>query len=765
MNSNQKSNFEATLSKGRTSWCAIFKHPILTDAEGKFGRRVRLGLGTPDENEAQKFVDELNVILRDESWHSPARRAAAEARFDSRVVRAFYDNLLPDITDPWLVRDGEIELPTRSKGYARVRFIGATGSGKTTCLRQFIGTHPTKERFPSTSTAKTTTSEVEVVMRPGKFEAVVTFIPKDHARLYVEECVTRAAVAALEREHESQVAAYLLEHTEQRFRLSYLLGACVTTDQNESDELADEEAPAADGDDQASDEMPLITPAERDHFAKFLAAVLADISAVAETRGRELEKELGFSLHTAEAKERDAFLDLFELNLPKQADFHAIVDRIMDAVEERFEMFKEGEFALGAADWPTYWKTEMASEERAHFLRTINRFSSNHAAHFGKLLTPLVSGMRVAGPFQPAFSGEQPRLVLMDGEGLGHAADVSTSVSTSITKRYSTADTIVLIDSAAQPMLSAPCAVLRSIASSGHDQKLAICFTHFDQVKGPNLPDVASKKQHVMGSLYNALAAVAEAVDSDIDKSLKRHLKNRVFFLSNIQNVLTPGAKLTIPEFGRMLEIFVRDIEPPRPVTVQPFYDDANLVICLQNAVTQFRDPWKSRLGFPARSSLPTEHWARIKALSRRFAQFGTTEYDTLHPAADLLERMKERMMTFLSKPVRWEPANPPEDMQREAVAAIQRILAERLLGFVEGRLRDDHVKAWRQAFNDGGTGSARRRATVIESIFNESAPLIGEAHDELSHELLKLVRRVVREAVETGGGRMLNPAEPEAMH
>ena len=693
MNSNQKSNFVATLSKGRKSSCAIFRHPLLRDSEGKPGCRVRFGLGTPDEAEAQQLVDQLNVILRDESLHSPASRAAAEARFNNRVVRAFYDDLLPDATDPWLVRDKVIQLPTRDDGYTRVRFIGAIGSGKTTCLRQFIGTHPTKERFPSTSPNRTTTSELEVVMRPGKFEAVVTFIPKDHARLYVEECVTRAAVAALEKEHEFQVAARLLEHIEQRFRLRYILGSTVASASTASDELADEEDHGAGGDDQASEEVPLITPAEREHFAEFLASILAEIQAVAQARGSDLEKELGFSLDAAEAKERDAFLDLFELNLPKHADFYAIVDRIMDAIEERFEMYKEGEFVLGTADWPAYWK--IASEDRAHFLRTVNRFSSHYAPHFGKLLTPLVSGVRVAGPFQPAFDSQQARLVLMDGEGLGHAADVSTSVSTEITKRYSTADTIVLIDSAAQPMLSAPCAVLRSLASSGHDQKLAVCFTHFDQVKGPNFQDQSARKQLLLGSIDNALSAIAEAVDSDIARSLKRHLKNRIFFLSSIQNVLTLGAKLTIHEFGRMLEMFTCDIKPPRPVTVQPFYDDANLVISLQNAVAQFRDPWKSRLGFPARSSLPTVHWTRIKALSRRFAHFGTTEYDNLRPAADLLERMSERMTTFLSKPVRWEPTHAPQDMQREAVAAIQRILAEKLRGFVEGRLRDEHLRAW----------------------------------------------------------------------
>ncbi len=37
--------------------------------------------------------------------------------------------------------------------------LGTTGAGKTTLVRQFLGTDPATERFPSTSTAKTTVAD------------------------------------------------------------------------------------------------------------------------------------------------------------------------------------------------------------------------------------------------------------------------------------------------------------------------------------------------------------------------------------------------------------------------------------------------------------------------------------------------------------------------------------------------------------------------------------------------------------------------------
>ena len=47
---------------------------------------------------------------------------------------------------------------------------------------------------------------------------------------------------------------------------------------------------------------------------------------------------------------------------------------------------------------------------------------------------------------------------------------------------------VLLVDNAAQPMQAAPVAALKGIAVSGNASKLHVIFTHFDQVKGDNLP-------------------------------------------------------------------------------------------------------------------------------------------------------------------------------------------------------------------------------------------------------------------------------------
>jgi ABC-type transport system involved in cytochrome bd biosynthesis fused ATPase/permease subunit len=121
-------------------------------------------LETPDEEEAERLTDQMNEILADANLHSILRQREAERRFDPLVVAAFYEGLDADAADPEKVRDKEIAIPG---GVPRVLLAGVTGSGKTSLLRQLMGFDPRTDRFPSTSTARTTTCDMEVIAAAG----------------------------------------------------------------------------------------------------------------------------------------------------------------------------------------------------------------------------------------------------------------------------------------------------------------------------------------------------------------------------------------------------------------------------------------------------------------------------------------------------------------------------------------------------------------------------------------------------------------------
>ena len=231
-------HYKASLSKGRTGWCVIFRHPMCQGPDGKQKLRVRRGLGTRDETEANRLVGQLNEILADQSLWNPSAQSKAASKYEKQIVAAFYDYVEPENRDGWFERERILPLPGAERGYAKAQFVGTTGAGKTTIVRQLIGTDPKTERFPSTLAAKTTISDLEVILDEGGFRAVVSFVPRDQARQYIMECVIAAVAGHLEGSTATEIARRFMEHSEMRFRLSYILGSLRPPKRSDEPELS-----------------------------------------------------------------------------------------------------------------------------------------------------------------------------------------------------------------------------------------------------------------------------------------------------------------------------------------------------------------------------------------------------------------------------------------------------------------------------------------------------------------------------------------------
>lgn len=757
--------YRASLNKGRSGWCVIFRHPVSKTEDERQQLRVRRGLGTRDENEAQGMVDQLNEILSDSDYWNPAARQKAEARFDEKIVAAFYDSLKPEPQANVSVRDELLPLPGKEDGYTTVQLVGTTGAGKTTLVRQLIGTDPVRERFPSTSAAKTTVCDLELILASESFRAVVSFLPRDRVRQYVMECVVAAVAAGVEYSTPSEIARRLMEHSEQKFRLSYLLGRIQSDADLEDADLEDEDD--IDDGEESVEENVEVTPEERALMSQFLTGVLDRIGDLAEDVRERIEqaaKEFDIDLQKASAKDRDVLRELVEEDLLQEEsilhdnEFHLLVDDIVDEVEARFEHVTEGELKKGRDGWPIVWTLE--SEEREDFVRAVNRFSSNYAPNFGRLLTPIVEGMRVSGPFCPEWSTDTERkLVLLDGQGIGHTADRTSSLSTSITKRFQQADVILLVDNAAQPMQAAPNAVLRTLVSSGHEPKLTIAFTHFDVVKGDNLLKSSDKKNHVIGSFFNAVQAIGKIAGRDAEQALKRLHPDRIFFLAKIQDQLSEGAKFTRKQFHQMLDLMAAAIEPPAPIAFHPVYDVANLVLAIQKATQEFHDRWRGILGLGTRSGVAPEHWTRVKALTRRVGVMKQDEYDSLRPIADLISSMQSQISSFLTQPLEWKPSTPPEDREAERAQAVDEIKKQvftRLHELSHRRLIDERLSGWVEAYDHKGTGSTKVRAKDMVDLYESAAPIPNEMPGPDLNEFLLEIRELVAESITECDGHLI---------
>ena len=384
-------------------------------------------------------------------------------------------------------------------------------------------------------------------------------------------------------------------------------------------------------------------------------------------------------------------------------------------------------------------------------------FSSNYAPLFGRLLTPLVNGVRVSGPFAPLWHGpEVPKLVLLDGEGLGHTPTSSSAVSTAVSRRIEAADAVLLVDSAKQPMQAAPLAAMREVVATGNARKLIIGFTHFDEVKGDNLPNASAKVQHVLASAENVLAAFGEELGPYAERALRQRLESARFFFADIHEPLrgsTASGRRTISQIRKLLDAIDAVIERPEPVEARPVYDRMNLVLAIRAAADAFHEAWRPRLGLEFRPGYAKEHWTRVKALSRRLATGWADEYDTLRPIADLRKELVERIYVFVQDPLRWEGPHPPDDQKQACFDAFADNLGRRLLEVCARRMWHERAAQWQDAYVKHGTGSTFVRARIIgDEIYEPAAPVPDVTPSlERNQFLREVITEVQKAADETG--------------
>ncbi len=673
---------------------------------------------------------------------------------------AFFDEIQAGREDSEALREEIIALPTAEDGYSRVLFVGTTGAGKTTLLRQLIGSDPDKDRFPSTAPAKTTIADIEVVQSEGDYHAAVTFFTEFHAQASIEECIVDACLAAYEGAPINKIADRFLNHRDQKFRLSYVLGGWhKDNDQaEEDDEFSFENEPEAIDNGQ---EDCGINASERTKNREVLEGFLLRIDTLKDNSVKRLRDDLDIERGNPMGADREAADQLIEENfeayLAEDEMFHELVQDILDRVRERFDLIEEGTLERHRSGWPKRWRFE--SNDREQFVGHIRWFSSNYWPQFGRLLTPLVNGIRVRGPLFPAFAETAPRLVLIDGQGLGHTPDSSSSVTTHITKRFDRVDAILLVDNAQQPMQAAPLSVLRSVAASGHSEKLAVAFTHFDQIKGPNLRTSTDKRGHVMASMLNALSSLRDVLGAPVVRSMEHGIDTRCFMLGGVDQNLTrlPGraADYMRNELASLVKFCKDAILPPSPPEACPIYDPTGISFAVREAVSNFQGPWLARLGLAVYEGVRREHWTRVKALNRRIAGELDDEYDTLRPVADLVARMTESVSRFLDEPIDWTREPEDEQKRQAAIAKIRRAVSVAMHELALRRLVQQHLAEWREAYDIRGSGSTYQRARTIRGIYDEAAPVPDALMPPPSKQFLAEVRRIVMGAIEESGGKV----------
>ena len=307
-------------------------------------------------------------------------------------------------------------------------------------------------------------------------------------------------------------------------------------------------------------------------------------------------------------------------------------------------------------------------------------------------------------------------------------------------------------------MQAAPLSVLKSVASSGHSAKLAVAFTHFDQIRGPNLRTSADKRNHVMASVLNALSNLRDTLGAPVARNIEQDVDERCFMLGGVDRSLKRlpdrAADYMRRELSGLVDFCEKAILPPPP-EARPIYDPTGISLAVRDAVSKFQGPWLARLGLSGYEGVRKEHWTRVKALNRRIAGELDDEYDTLRPVADLVGRMTEAMSRFLDNPIDWTREPEDEKERHAAIAEIRRAVSTEMHEFALQRLVEQHLAEWREAYALRGTGSTFVRARAIRGIYDEAAPIPDAVMPPPSKQFLAHVRRIVTGAIEGSGGEV----------
>ena len=641
-------------------------------------------------------------------------------------------------TTPLGIRESGIPLPTRDDGYATLMLVGTIGAGKTTVLRRIIGS----ERFPSTSTARTTTADIEIIGADGPYKAIVTFMDPREARDEIEKCLHNACRMAVTDGRDNRIASVLLSPPEQRFRLSYPLGAW------ESDR---------DGTPPSQEQLPDLETTSDEEREEYQARLRDFVSRIKEVTQQAAEQTDATGSTLADARrsgERDAWLNLFEELVQAEPGFGVLTTDILAEVRKRFDWIEEGLFTEDEDGWPLAWQYE--SVEWESFLPQVLRFSGNHRGQFGRLLTPLVNGIRVQGPFlsEDNILGSERKLVILDGEGLGHTARSATSISSRITDRFPSVDVILLVDNAQQPMLAAPQELVKAAGSTGYASKLAFAFTHFENVTGDDLFTVEDRMERVRNPGRDAVDTMRSVVGDDVAEDLLDRVEDYAYFLESMDKPTPQLPGHSLDELRRLLDAVEQAAHPESRPTGRIRLSSRDLDMAIRDAVEQFHEPWQGWLGFRRHTDYPKEHWTRVKALSLRITM-GLNGYDTLRPVDDLRSRLQEGVSRWLNRQATpFEEDVTPEE-RLAALTFIRQNVYGPLQNMAENRIARRNHTPWQRAYDHRGPGSSYRRADEIDGIYRNAAPSIGFDRSSEAQELINLVYMAIRAAAEQVDSRL----------
>jgi hypothetical protein len=713
------------------NWNISFHHPICR--EGSIGKKIHRSLKVSEEPQAQALrlqMDELLKLADTPSLLPTRSHAIAEKKYARVVIDAFFDCMTPDPVDYLALRERTMPLPPRSdkkRLIPHVLLAGPTGAGKSRLTQHLLGT--TLWNFPMRGAGRTTVADTETIVDDVDFAAVVTFYAENEIRETIKENILEAcAFAHRNKDDKAKIVSKLLVDSDKRFRFNFTLGNWTQGAEAESEDFEFEDEEEEDSDLEAEAGAPAPSWAKLDSC---VAQIVSMAESAFETARRELQPA---------GEQDEPVIEEYWLQYIDQDQFDALAEEILEELEKRLCA------ATRQASWPVLHRIADTKDE-AEFFRRLRPFYQNNRKFFGTLVTPLVQGIRVRGRFVPPpwASKNAPKWVLLDGQGIGHeqgeATKINRTLPPELARKFSSADLICLVNRAVPAMTGDAPVLLEHLIVRGHQERLALIFTHFENVAAPDL-DWAGRKAKVLEGVSNAIQSIASLPKAQ-RVILERTVESKTYFLGRLEQPEIKQ-KSTQAELKRICDHFKRRAGEPEIPRFRPLYNEYQIANVLRREIESYRQDWSE-------AELASYHWKIMEALTNWIGHAYSDGYPkrNLYPGQDLSQRLVAAISVELESPTDWEPYNPESAEEESRILnAVRSKVGDRVDAYCrEVLVRDPRTGFWLPAYeNISGPGTKVRRARTVARILEDCAQLPSEGLGKFTKDIWRITQETIAE-------------------